>query len=340
MEHGRQLSRISLACSVWWLLTLSAAAQVNPGADDEPQLVPLPVKVPAPRSDPTTPEKVALGKQLFFDPRLSGDNTNSCATCHAPEKAFGDGLATGKGRNGKPLRRNTPSLLNVGLYSSFFWDGRAGSLEEQALAPIESPHEMNQKLDELEQELGAVHGYVEQFQQVFGTKPTRDVIVKALAAFERSLVTGPSPFDKYLAGERDALSKEAKRGLELFVGDAGCVRCHSGPLLSDSKFYRLGISTTDRGREEVTRDEKDRMRFRTPSLRNIAETAPYMHDGSLATLTSVVEFYYRGVTPVSSPLAPEVESLQGRSYSEVSDLVAFLESLSGEPPKIKRPTLP
>lgn len=332
---------MSLVCFASCLLTFAPSLVVNPSrAEDLTKLVPLPTKVVAPENNPTTPEKVALGKQLFFDARLSGDNTTSCASCHLPEKAFSDGLATGKGRDGKPMRRNTPSLLNVGLFTSFFWDGRAKTLEEQALAPIESPDEMNQSLQELERELGQIAGYVEQFQRVFGTKPTRDGVAKALAAFERSLLSEQPPFDRYLAGEKDALADEAKRGLELFTGEAGCISCHNGPLLSDGNFYRLGVSSSDNGREQVTGVEQDRMRFRTPSLRNVAQTAPYMHDGSHKTLTSVVEFYYRGVPPAVGGLAPDVESLRGRSYSEVSDLVAFLESLTGEPPKITRPILP
>jgi cytochrome c peroxidase len=327
--------------SVAWLMTLWAGILVaQTQAGDEPKLVALPAKVPAPKDNKTTPAKVALGKQLFFDPRLSGDNTMSCATCHMPEKAFGDALATAKGRGGKTQPRNTPSLLNVGLHSSLMWDGRAKSLEEQSLVPIGSPDEMHQDLGELEKELAEVSGYVDQFQQCFGGKPTRDGIAKALAAFQRSLVTGQSPLDKYLAGDKKALSDEAKRGLELFVGEANCISCHSGPLISDGDFYRLGVSLTDKGREVVTGDTKDRGRFRTPSLRNVAQAAPYMHDGSLPTLTSVVEFYYRGVPVEFGPFAAEVESLQGRSYSEISDLVAFLESLSGQPPEVERPTLP
>jgi cytochrome c peroxidase len=331
----------TLAISVAFSLAVWAGVLVaHIQAGDQPKLVALPAKLTAPKNNPTTPAKVALGKQLFFDPRLSGDNTMSCATCHVPEKAFGDALATGKGRDGKPLPRNTPSLLNVGLHSSYLWDGRAKSLEEQALVPIESPQEMRQDLGELEKELAEVSGYVDQFQQVFDSKPTRDGIAKALAAFQRSLVTGPSALDKYLGGDKEALNNAAKRGWELFVGEANCIRCHSGPLLSDGNFYRLGIVSADKGREAVTGNEKDLMRFRTPSLRNVAQTAPYMHDGSLATLTSVVEFYYRGIPAETGALAPEVESLQSRSYSEVSDLVAFLESLSGELLKFKRPTLP
>jgi cytochrome c peroxidase len=297
--------------------------------------------VPAPRDNPTTAEKVALGKQLFFDPRLSGDNRMSCATCHVPDKGWGDGLSAAKGRGGKSLARNTPSLLNVGFYATYLWDGRAGSLEAQALTPIESADEMNQDLGELERELNAVPGYVKQFQAVFGANVTRQGVAKALAAFQRTLITKPSAYDRYLAGEKEALSAEAKEGLRLFQGEAGCVRCHRGPLLSDGKFYRLGAELRDQGRGGVTQKKEDAHKFRTPGLRNVADTGPYLHDGSLKTLDDVLVFYYRGV-PTSHPagLPLDVEPLLGQSFSETAALVAFLKSLSGQPPEISPPGLP
>jgi cytochrome c peroxidase len=304
------------------------------------RMAPQPKTAPAPKENPTTPEKVTLGKLLFFDPRLSGDNKLSCATCHQPDQAFGDGSSQAKGAAGKTLKRNAPSLLNVGFNSTFFWDGRAKSLEEQALLPIQAADEMNQDLDELEKELNAVPAYVKQFQAVFGTKVTRDGIAKALSAFQRTLVTGPSPYDRYLGGDKDALSQEAKRGMELFFGNAGCARCHQGPLLTDGKFYRLGFSQ-DKGRGLVTGKKEDNYKFRTPSLRNVARTGPYMHDGSTNTLSDVLFYYLRGV-PSSGPdgLPLDIESLQGVAFTEMSDLIAFLEALSGEEPKIAPPKLP
>lgn len=327
------------------LLILATFSIISTNAGDGKQkpkpLVPLPETVPAPKDNPATPEKVALGKQLFFDPRLSGDNRMSCATCHLPEKAFGDGLARAKGHGDKTLARNTPSVLNVGFFERFDWDGRAKSLEEQALGPIQSAEEMNQDLAELERELNAVPGYVEQFQKIFQTKVTRDGIAKSIAAFQRTLVTKPSPFDRYLAGEKSALSAIAKQGLELFEGDAGCVRCHQGPLLSDNKLYRLGVSSQDEGLGGLTKKTEDKGKFRTPSLRNVAQTGPYMHDGSKKTLSEVVEFYYRGVPTTTSDRLPlDVSPLLGQSYSEIPAIVAFLESLSGEVPKVEPPRLP
>lgn len=308
---------------------------------DQKKLVPLPRMLAAPKDNPTTPAKVELGKMLFFDPRLSGDNKMSCATCHVPEKGFGDGLALSPGADGKPLARNTQTCLNVGFFKRFFWDGRASSLEEQALGPIQSSVEMNQNLDELEAELAAIPGYVTEFKNVFGTEPNRDGIAKALAAFQRTLLTEPSPFDRYLAGEKDALSDDAKKGFELFQGAAGCVRCHHGPLLSDGEFYRLGVLSEDEGRAKVTEKKEDRYRFRTPSLRNIAQTGPYMHNGSLKTLDDVVTFYYRGLpATISDGLSPDVESLSGQSFSEIPLVVEFLNSLTGKPPTVVPPTLP
>ncbi len=319
----------------------AVSASAGEGKPKSKPLVPLPKTVPAPKDNPGTPEKVALGKQLFFDPRLSGDNRMSCATCHLPDKAFGDGLARAKGHGDKTLARNTPLLLNVGFYERFDWDGRAKSLEEQALGPIQSPDEMHQDLTELERELNAVPGYVEQFQRIFRTKVTRDGIAKSLAAFQRTLVTKPSPFDRYLAGDKSALSAEAIQGLDLFEGNAGCVRCHRGPLLSDSLLYRLGLTSQDEGLGALTKKKEDKGKFRTQALRNIAQTGPYMHDGSMKTLAEVVEFYYRGVPAATSDRLPlDVSPLLGQSYSEIPAIVAFLESLSGEVPKVDPPQLP
>jgi cytochrome c peroxidase len=317
----------------------------QPASARKPQLAPLPDAAPAPDDNPTTPEKSALGRLLFFDPRLSGDNTMSCATCHLPDKAWGDALPKAKGAGGKELARNTPSLMNVGFYQTLFWDGRSASLEQQALVPIESPDEMNQNADALVDELAAVPQYRKQFESVFGRPVNKDDVARALAAFQRTLVSRNSPFDRYLAGDKEALSPQAQKGLELFRGEAGCIRCHDGPLLSDGKFYRIGIGITigsgDKGRGAITGERDDLYSFRTPSLRDVAHTAPYMHDGSLATLYDVVEFYYRGV-PTRGPdgLELDVAPLVGQSFTEIDPLVEFLKSLSGEPPDITPPELP
>jgi cytochrome c peroxidase len=200
---------------------------------------------------------------------------------------------------------------------------------------------MNQELDALERELQAVPGYVEQFREVFGERPSREGVARALAAFQRTLLSGPSPFDRFLAGDEKALSPAARRGWELFQGEADCIRCHNGPLLSDGKFYRLGVEYQDLGRASVTGNRADRHRFRTPSLRNIAETAPYMHDGSMNTLNEVVTFYFRGI-PTDAPddAALDAEPLYDLSFSDISAIVAFLKSLSGQVPPLQAPELP
>ena len=318
------------------LILLSTCALFSQQKKTKPAvLAPLPAEVPAPKDNPTTPAKVELGRQLFFDVRLSGNNRISCASCHEPGRAFTDGRPLSPGADGMPLRRNTRSCLNAGFAKSLLADGRAASLEEQALLPIQSPAEMNQPLGSLEKELALVPGYVRQFKAVFGTNPNRQDLARALAAFQRTLVSGPSPFDRFLSGEKEALSADARAGYELFRGEAGCIACHNGPLLSDGKFYRLGISFRDEGRARVTGKKEDRYRFGTPTLRNVAQTGPYMHNGSLKTLDDVVIFYYRGVPRQGREgLAPEIESLQDRSFSEIPLLVAFLEALTGELPKI------
>jgi cytochrome c peroxidase len=332
---------ISLGVIALLFVVASNSAAQSRSRTREPIWTRQPQVAPAPKGNPTTPEKVLLGKELFFDPRLSEDNSMSCATCHLPEKAFADGRAQAKGRNGKVLSRNVATLLNIGFYSRFMWDGRAASLEQQALLPIQSSDEMHQDLSDLERELVAVPSYAEQFKGIFGTNVTRDGIAKALAAFERTLVTKSSAYDRYLDGEHDALTPAADRGRELFFGDAGCVRCHSGPQLSDGKFYRLGVSFKDDGVAGVTGKKEDRGKFRTSSLPNVATTAPYTYDGSLNTLEDVVTFYYRTASANAVDDSPlDIEPLLGRSYSEIPVIVAFLESLTGEPPPIVPPEHP
>lgn len=336
---------------IFWLATglllavMFHAAQSGAAAEENmprPRLSPIAKHAPSPPENPTTAAKVELGKLLFFDPRLSGDNTLSCAACHTPDKAFADGVARSPGKEGKRLARNSPTVLNSGFLTALFWDGRAASLEEQAMAPLASLDEMHQDVEELVRELTAVPAYVEQFNKAFKAPPSRQTIAQALAAFQRTLVSNNAPLDRYLAGDKEALSPLERRGMELFSGEAGCIRCHHGPLLSDGKFYRLGIGgARDKGRGAVTGRRNDDYKFRTPPLRDVAETAPYMHDGSLATLYDVVEFYLR-TAPQRGPegLPLDIEPQLDVSFSDIDALVAFLRTLSGEAPKIEPPRLP
>ncbi|MBX3444997.1 MAG: cytochrome-c peroxidase [Planctomyces sp.] len=299
-----------------------------------PALEPLPERIEAAASA----EVVELGRRLFFDVRLSGDNTLSCATCHDPAKGFADGLARSRGVGGGLLSRNTPTVLNVGGLEPLMWDGRAETLEEQALLPLQSHDEMRQDVEELVRELSADAECESRFRSAFGEGVSSERVAAALAAFQRTLTTPNSPLDRHLRGDGEALSAGARRGLELFRGDADCIRCHHGPLLTDGQFYRLGVGFTDRGRELTTGRREDRFKLRTPPLRNVALTAPYMHDGSQRTLFDVVEFYYRGA-PGRAPDGTllDVQPLRDRSYSEIGDLVEFLEALTGEPPQAAAP---
>ncbi|MEH7390745.1 cytochrome c peroxidase [Bacillus sp. JJ1503] len=294
-------------------------------------------EMPIPADNPMTDEKVELGKTLYYDPQLSGNNVQSCMSCHAPGAGFGDGMEKFIGFEGFKGPRNSPTIINSGYYAANFWDGRAGSLEEQALGPIQSEVEMNQNLDELVIELNGVPTYVEQFNTVFNDKISADNIAKAIAAFERTIVISDTAFDRYLQGEEDAISADAKDGMKLFVGKAGCISCHAGPLLSDHNYYNLGMSGDD-GRFNVTGKEEDKGKFRTSGLRGVAHTAPFMHDGSLETLTDVVQYYNEGGG--DHPNKSVQMSPLNLTESEVNALIAFLESLSGELPKVETPEIP
>jgi cytochrome c peroxidase len=299
--------------------------------------------VPIPADNPPTRESIALGRKLFFDPRLSGDDTVSCATCHNPQLSFTDGLPGSRGIKGKIGKRNAPTILNSAYYSSFFWDGRASSLEQQAGFPIANPDEMGQPHDLSIKKFEKIPEYKKEFEQVFGPgRLTIEKIEMALASFERTLESGDSPFDRYLyRGDKTALSSEALRGMQVFTDKkrGNCSTCHTigetYSLFTDGKFHNLGAGInkngelTDLGRYEQSHINADRGAFRTPGLRNVALTAPYMHDGSLKTLKDVVDFYAGGGT--SNPqLDPEVHELK-LSGQERADLVVFLESLTGKP---------
>jgi cytochrome c peroxidase len=277
--------------------------------------------------------KIDLGRKLFFDSRLSLDRASSCATCHDPQKAFGDGRPLPTGFRGAALLRHTPTLLNVALGVLQFWDGRAVGLEAQAVMPIMAGGEMNMGSEvNIVQRLHESPDYDPLFQEVYGSSPNLKLLGDAIAAFESTLTTPDSPFDRYVGGDRNALTLQQKRGLALMVGKAGCVQCHSGPNLTDGKFHNIGLqavagSVTDLGRFEVTGREQDRGAFKTPTLRNIAITAPYMHNGSIASLEAVIDHYDRGGenVPGKSDLIFEL----GLTRREKLDLIALLRALTG-----------
>jgi cytochrome c peroxidase len=321
--------------------------EINPEAllaalQNHTNLVPI-GDIPVPEDNPMSADVVELGQMLFFDPRLSGNNKVSCATCHDPNLGYGDNQPTFALYNGGHGKRNSPTVINAGYYSSNFWDGRAASLEEQALGPIENPNEMNQPLDELIEELNSISGYNERFTTAFGKKGiTEENIAKSLAAFQRQIVVKDTPYDQYLNGDTNALTQQELRGLNVFTGKAMCVTCHNGPNLSDNQFYNIGINTDDEGRYAVTKDEKDLGRIRTPGLYGITHTAPYMRDGSIATLEEVIDYYDRGGDdhPNKSFFIQQFMQPIGLTTEEKADLLAFLKVLGGEPPKFSAPELP
>lgn len=323
--------------------------------------------VPVPEQDPQTADKIELGKKLFFDRRLSGDGTMSCATCHDPEHAYADGLEISLSYPTTRNWRNSPTLMNVVFQKYLFHDGRALTLEEQALFPMMSAFEMNQNLDFVEEELRSVPEYVEEFKKVFGDGDiTRQRMAMAIAAFERTLVSVNAPLDKYLQGDKKALSEDAQKGYALFIGKGRCAECHYGVSLSDDHFYALNVPenpahqtdpriaatrryvakvyryadyrnlSEDPGRYLITKDKKDWKAFRTPALREIAKTGPYMHNGILQTLDDVLEFFDKGGGKGNTALKPLM-----LSANEKRQLKAFLEqALSGEDSMFRYPKLP
>lgn len=299
-----------------------------------------PAEVPAPAINKTTPQRAELGKMLFFDPRLSGSNWISCATCHNPALGWSDGLPTAIGHGMKVLERSTPTILNTAYNRLQMWDGRFNSLEEQALGPIEARGEMNQNLGDAINELKKIKGYVPLFEQAYpGEGISEDTVAKAIAAFERTIVSGEASFDRWIKGDKKAMSAAAVRGFKLFEGKANCTACHQNFNFMDDGFHNIGLKgNTDLGRYAKKPIKLMKGAFKTPTLRNIALTAPYMHNGAYNTLTEVVQHYNRGGDPVEN-LDPNMKKLN-LSNKEVGDIVAFLEALTDDAPGIHVPQLP
>lgn len=286
-----------------------------------------------PSDNPLTQAKIELGFRLWFEPRLSGNNQMTCATCHDHTSGFSNGERTAAGITGARGNRNVPTIYGIANNPFQFWDGRAKSLEEQALGPIENPIEMSAELPDVIRKLEAVEYYPRKFEEAFGTGITADGIAKAIASFERALTVGPTPFERYARGEKEAMSESAIRGAQIFHSPKGrCIACHSGADLTDGGFHNLGVGldrpNPDPGRYGITKDEADRGSFKTPSLRNVAQTAPYMHDGSLSTLAEVVAFYNKGGIPNVNQ-DPRIGRLN-LSEQDQADLVAFLRALTGK----------
>lgn len=300
--------------------------------------------VPFPEDNPPTAEKIALGKQLYFDKRLSQDNTISCASCHDPAKGYSNADQFATGFKGQKGGRNSPTVINAAYNTFQFWDGRAGSLEEQALGPIANPIEMNLAVEEAVDRINKIPGYKKQFQKVFGSDATAENIAKAIATYERTILCGDAPYDRFKAGDKKALSPAAQRGMELFFGKAACSSCHSGPNFTDNAFHNIGVGMDaekpDEGRKTISNLGGDTGSFKTPTLRDIAKSGPYMHDGSLKTLKDVVEHYNKGGVP-NEFLDEEIFKLN-LTLQEVDDLVTFMKEglTSSNYPDHKMPELP
>jgi len=300
----------------------------------------------APADNPTTAEKAKLGRRLFFDPILSDNGTVSCATCHQPEHGFASPEPISIGIHGRKGTRNAPTVLNAVFGTSYSWDGRDETLEQQFMGPMKSETELGGDLDLAVKKIREDKSYVEAFEAVFGDGKsgpdevvTIENVAKAVACFERTLVTGNSMVDRFRNSEYTALSKSARQGMWIFESRGGCWKCHSGPNLADGEFHNTGVQfqseERDPGRMKHTDDEAHNFQFKTPTLRNVEYTAPYMHDGSVKTLREVVEFYNKGGAP-DDPLLDEKMQPLNLTEKEIGFLVDFLKAFSGDHPAMKK----
>ena len=289
MRH-RARSILGAACSAAAFASLASGPGVAQGAGlAEAQAFKRPASIPAPAGNPLTRAKIDLGRRLFSDPFLSQSGTRACASCHSPIQAFTDGLPKARAF-GHALQRNTPGLWNLAWRTSLFWDGRAASLEAQARVPLTAPEEMGRSLEEAAARIAARPGYAAEFAAAFPADPaiTPDNLARALASYERSLVSPQTRFDAFAGGRADALSALERRGFALFTGPAGCAACHSGFAFTDDGFHKLVDAGADLGRGAVTGARQDVGAFRTPSLRELNTSAPYLHDGSAPTLAEAI----------------------------------------------------
>ena len=280
--------------------------------------------------------RLALGERLFFDPLLSSDRSVSCASCHKPEYAFADNVPLSRGVAGRLGRRNTPTVLNTAARTSMFWDGRAETLEEQAIFPIENPVEMDLPVAQALERLNADPGYREAFQAAYGGPATARSLGRALAAYQKTLESGDSPYDRYARGDDLAISESARRGRMLFIGKGKCADCHSGEDFTSDRFRNIGLfngsALSDRGRGEVTGNPADDGQFKVPSLRNVAVTAPYMHNGMFATLREVLDYYNDPdrIVPDAHGRDATMPGSLGLATQDLEDLEAFLVALTDE----------
>jgi len=300
-----------------------------------------PTEIPFPADNPYTPAKAELGKTLFFDPRLSRSGVQACVSCHNPSFGWEDGHKTAVGENMLSLARNSPTIINRAWGQIFFWDGRAESLEKQAVGPIQAAGEMNTPMTVLIDRLKSISGYQKKFEQVFpGEGVSEKNIAASIATFERTVVSAEAPFDRWVAGDEKAISEDAKRGFILFNTKAHCSNCHSGWTFTDDSFHDVGLpETADIGRAKIVPGVPElQFAFKTPGLRNIDQRAPYMHDGSMATLEDVVHHYVEGGIERPS-LDADMKPIP-LDDQEAKDLVAFMRTLTGQDRPMTLPVLP
>lgn len=312
---------LAIAAALFAWLAVSAATPLG-----------LDIILPAPDDNQLTPAKVDLGRRLFNDRRLSSDGTVACASCHNPSRAFTDGRVVAAGVAGRTGVRNAPALINRGYGSAFFWDGRASTLEAQVLQPLLDTREMAATRESVLQTLRRDRQYRRQFRAAFDREPEWDDVGRALASYVRTIRSGNAPYDRFRNGDKSALTDQQQRGMRIFFGGGNCWSCHKGASLTDEQFHNTGVAfrrsdVSDDGRFLITQRPADRRAFKTPTLREIARTAPYMHDGSIATLEEVVEHYDRGGS-ADQALDREIRPL-ALSADDKRALVAFLRSLSG-----------
>ena len=350
---GRKVSAV--VCGMMGLFIMASNGLGNEGGVESktgmitvdghmvPDIGPLPTAVPTPATNLNYAAKITLGKQLYFDGRLSKNNAISCAFCHNPVAGFADPNQTSVGVGGKRGGRQAPTVYNTAFNPFQFWDGRAGSLEEQAIGPIHNPIEMAETHENVVKKLSKIKGYREQFQTALGTGVNIQGIAEAIAAYERTIISTNSAFDKFVLGDPKAMGDEAQRGMAVFKGKGRCILCHNDSNFTDNQFHNTGVPQVgpmkeDLGRYYVTRRNADKGAFKTPTLRSLTETPPYMHDGAFKTLEEVVEFYDKGGNP-NPNLDPRIKPL-GLAPQEKTNLIAFLKALTGEPIPFEFPKLP
>lgn len=301
-------------------------------------------KAPAPDNNRITADRVALGQKLFFDPRLSGDSNMSCATCHNPALGWSDGLPTARGVKSMVLGRASPTIINTGFNTIHMWDGRKKTLEDQATGPLEANVEMNADMPRTFAWLNSNAGYKALFAKAYPGEPIdATTFAKAMATFERTIISNNSPFDRWVRGEAKAMTAQQVNGFKLFTGKANCAVCHSAPNFTDNGFHNLGLASDGKDQPDMGRYAQKPLSmmkgaFKTPTVREVARTAPYFHDGSAKTLMDVVEHYNRG-GEVKTRLSPNIRPLN-LTDSEKQDLVAFMQALSSPFIKVQVPELP